>query len=322
MEKDFTPFGGTQVCQTDYNSAKIVVLPICFEHGASYGKGSSTGPLHLLAASTQLEFIDEENLTEFSDLSIYTRSPLLMKNESSGEKFSFDLTTNEFGVVSENQEADTPTGGLSGDPEVAVQTIKLVAKKIMEDGNRLLSIGGDHAITIGPVFAASELIGNIGVLQIDAHLDMRNHWNGSHFNHACVMRRIVEETGAKISQVGIRSFSKEEAVYIKQKGFSPFYAHNIYEKDDSWIKKAVDRLPENIYISIDLDGLDPSVIPGTGTPEPGGLTYRQVLKLIKYAGKTRNVIAADINELVKIPGTQVSEFTAAKLASKIMVYCF
>jgi agmatinase len=121
--------------------------------------------------------------------------------------------------------------------------------------------------------------------------------------------------------VGIRSFSPEEAQLIRKRGYTPFYAHEIEPFDDSWIDLVVEALPEMVYITLDLDGLDPSVIPGTGTPEPGGLSYRQVINLIKRVGSDRKVVAADINELVKIDGCQVSEYTAAKLASKIMVYC-
>jgi len=159
-------------------------------------------------------------------------------------------------------------------------------------------------------------------MQVDAHLDLRDEWNGSRYNHACVMRRVIEDVGLPAVQIGIRSFSPEEADYVRSRHLTPFYAHEINPRDNTWIERAVEALPENVYLTIDLDGLDPSVIPGTGTPEPGGLSYRQLVSLIRAVGKKRKVVAADINELAKIGGTQVSESTAAKIATKIFVYCF
>jgi agmatinase len=135
------------------------------------------------------------------------------------------------------------------------------------------------------------------------------------------MRRVIEDIGVPVVPVGIRSFSKEEADLIRQKKCSPFYAHDIVPWDNSWIQRVIDHLPENVYLTVDLDGLDPGIMPGTGTPEPGGLLYRQIIDLIRALGDRRNVIAADINELVKIENTQVSEYTAARIASKILIYC-
>jgi len=199
--------------------------------------------------------------------------------------------------------------------------MKKAAAAVLKRNKFLLSLGGDHAISIGPIMAAAEIHPDIGVLQIDAHLDLRDFWNGSRYNHACVMRRVADDIKIPFVQVGIRSFSPVEAGYMKRKKLKPFYAHDIDPMDDSWIDKAISFLPEKVYMTIDLDGLDPSVIPGTGTPEPGGLSYRQLVKLIKTVGGKRKVIAADITELAKIEGSQVSEYTAAKIATKIFIYC-
>ena len=121
--------------------------------------------------------------------------------------------------------------------------------------------------------------------------------------------------------MGTRSFCREEADFIEERNISPFFAHTIDAGDSTWMEDVVEALPAEVYITIDLDGLDPAVIPGTGTPEPGGLSYRQVVDLLKITGQKREVIAADIVELAKIDGSQVSETTAAKIATKIMVYC-
>jgi len=283
---DFTPFGGTGVGTDDFNSARIIVLPIFYENASSYGTGSREGSYHLLTASEQLESLDEETLVDWSLLKIHTLNPLVP----------------------------------AADPKQAVLEMEKAAENILTQNKFLLSLGGDHAISIGPISAASKIHPDIGILQIDAHLDLRNEWNGSRYNHACTMRRAAD-INLPIVQVGIRSFSQEEANFARKKGFKPFYAHRIDPFDNSWVEQAVDMLPEKVYITIDLDGLDPSVIPGTGTPEPGGISYRQLVALIKTVGQKKKVIAADISELAKIEGSQTSEATAAKIATKLMVYC-
>lgn len=280
-------FGDAEIPAVGLDDAGIVVLPLCYENAPSYGTGSKEGPLHILNASNQLESIDEETLTNWGEAGIHTLPPFAPSN----------------------------------DPKKAVNEMKRAAAAVLVKNKFLLSLGGDHAISIGPIMAAAEIHPGIGVLQIDAHLDLRNIWNGSKYNHACVMRRVADDIEIPFIQVGIRSFSPEEAEYVKKKKLKPFYAHRIDPSDHYWISKIVHSLPEKVYMTIDLDGLDPSVLPGTGTPEPGGLSYRQLHNLIKAVGKERKVIAADINELAKIEGSQVSEYTAAKIATKIFVHC-
>lgn len=286
-EKVFVPFGGAETHVENLDAAAVIVLPIYYEVAPSYGLGSGEGPFHLLTASIELERMDEETFVDWGQVGIHT----------------------------------LPGFVPSYRPEIAVDEIKAAAVSWMEKGKFLLSLGGDHAVTIGLAAAAAEIYPEVGVLQIDAHLDLRNEWNGSQYNHACVMRRVAEDLALPFVQVGIRSFSPEEAAYIKANNLSPFFAHEIDPMDYSWMDAAIDRLPEKVYLTIDLDGLDPSVIPGTGTPEPGGLSYRQVIELIRRLGRKRKIVAADINELAKIEGTQVSEYTAAKIATKLLVHC-
>ena len=280
-------FGEPEYQSPDPQSARAIVLPLCYENAVSYGTGTGSGPLHILNASVQLEMMDEETFTNWGEIGIHTLPPLYP----------------------------------SRDPEQAVLQMKQAARAVLERHQFLLSLGGDHAISIGPIMAAAEIFPDLGVLQVDAHLDLRNTWNGSRYNHACVMRRVIDDMALAAVQVGIRSFSPEEADFIRYRGLSPFFAHQIAPNDPSWIQQVVERLPEHVYMTIDLDGLDPSVLPGTGTPEPGGLIYRQLVGLIQAVGRSRTVVAADINELSKIEGTAVSEFTAAKLATKIFVSC-
>ncbi len=286
-KKEFPPFGGKEVQTSQFNSAEIVVLPLCYENAPSYGTGSLFGPYEILNASLQLELLDEETMVDWSTFRIHTLPPLVP----------------------------------SPDPTKAVRQMNRAARRVLENDKFLLSLGGDHAVSIGPILAASKVHPGMGVLQIDAHPDLRDSWNGSRYNHACVMRRVVADMGLPVIQVGIRTISREEAAFIKQKKLTPFFAHDIDPQSTRWMEKVTDMLPEKVYITLDVDGLDPSVIPGTGTPEPGGLTYRQVVALIEMIGKNRNVVAADITELAKIEGSQVSEYTAAKLATKIFIHC-
>ena len=284
---NFTPFGGTEIENAEIDKARIVVLPFCYENAPSYGSGSKEGPYHILNASEQLENLDEESMIEWSRLPIHTAEPLFPSN----------------------------------DPEQAVLQMKKEAEKVIQRRQFLMSLGGDHAVSLGPIMAAAEAYPDIGVVQVDAHLDLRDKWNGSRYNHACVMRRVIGDLDLPAVQIGIRSFCSEEAEYVKKKSLTPFYAHEINTPDNTWSTRVLDFLPAHVYITIDLDGLDPSVLPATGTPEPGGLSYRQLVQLIKIIGAHRNVIAADVTELTKIKDSQVSEFTAAKIVTKLFVYC-
>ena len=287
-DNPITHFGGDEVPASDWESAEIVILPLCYECSPSYGTGSREGPFHILNASIQLERIDEETFFDWGSLKIHTLPALVPE----------------------------------GEPEQAVHQMRQAAQRVLSQNKFLLSLGGDHAISIGPIKAASTVYPDLGILQIDAHLDLRDEWNGSRFNHACVMARVADDTAVPIVQVGIRAFSQEEIGIVQTERFKTFYAHEIDPLDHSWMDRVVAALPESVYMTIDLDGLDPSVVPGTGTPEPGGLSYRQLVNLIKAVGRNRSVVAADVTELAKIEGFQVSEYTAAKIVTKIFVDCF
>ncbi len=281
-------FGGEDVPNACFEGARCVVLPLCHEISPSYGEGSRYGPLHILEASVQLERLDEETLWDLGSVQIHTLPPLFP----------------------------------SQDPQQAVSEMRTAAVPIFADKKFLLALGGDHAVSIGAIAAAAEQHPDLGVLQIDAHLDLRNEWNGSRFNHGCVMRRVADDLGLFILPVGVRAVCTEELEVLSDRKISPVYAHRISSGDDSWMAEVVSALPRDVYLTVDLDGLDPSEVPGTGTPEPGGLSYRQVVSLIRRLCREKNLVAADVVELVKIEGTQVSEYTAARIAQKIITHRF
>lgn len=280
-------FGGDEVPPIPFDDAHIVVLPLCYEGAVSYGTGCREGALALLEASAQMEALDEETLMPWAGAGIHTLPPLYP----------------------------------AGDPGQAVSEMAAAADAVLSTGKRLLSLGGDHAAAIGPITAAVRRYPDLAVVQVDAHLDLRDAWNGSRFNHACVMRRVRSDLGVRIMPIGIRSVAPEERDILSDSGIAPIFAHQI-TPGGHWLERVRERLPETVYLTVDVDGLDPAVIPGTGTPEPGGMDYRQLLDLLRLLGRRTRVIAADIVELVKIPGSQVSEYTAARIAQKIITYCF
>lgn len=284
----FIHFGGDEVRPVPLAAARCAVLPFCYEAAPSYGAGSRLGPLHLLTASAQLEPLDEETLAPWADLPLHTADPLHPPDP----------------------------------PERAVQAMAAAVAHVLDQGATPLALGGDHAVALGGMTAAAERFPDLGILQIDAHLDLRDSWNGSPLNHACVMRRAVDDLQLPAVFVGTRAICREELDLLRRREIAPFFAHEIAAiPDDQWIARVVAALPERVYLTFDLDGLDPAVLPGTGTPEPGGLTYRQAVALFREVGRRRTVVGADICELAPIPYSQISEYTAARLAAKFLAHC-
>jgi agmatinase len=171
-DSDFIHFGGIEIDPPNFDEARIIVLPLCYEHAPSYGSGSHEGPYHILKASEQLESMDEETFINWSTIPIHTLAPVFPE----------------------------------GSPEEAVLEMKAASKRVLKAGKFLLSLGGDHAITIGPVMAAKEIYPQLGVLQIDAHTDLRQEWNGSSYNHACVMRRLADDVKTPLFRWGYGLF--------------------------------------------------------------------------------------------------------------------
>jgi agmatinase len=203
---------------------------------------------------------------------------------------------------------------LPADPGDAVESIAATSAPHFEAGRFVLGLGGEHSVTVGLLKGLNRP--SVGILQLDAHADLRAEYDGTPFSHACVMRRAVEMGHACVG-VGIRSHSPEEAAWMRASDYPVFYAHTL-DVEAQWIDAVVERLPEEVYLTLDVDALDPSILPGTGTPEPDGMTYRQVVRLIDAVAARRRIVGADIVELAPFAGSQVSEFTAARLALRIL----
>lgn len=278
-------FGGDEAGLGSFDQAQYIVVPAPYEHTVSYGGGTGDGPAAILRASCELEFFNEETQRPYwSENSVHTVSTLVLRE----------------------------------DPRAAIDQIRDQVGVIVDAGKFPLTLGGEHTISSGPVEALAARRPDFGVLFIDAHLDLRAEYGGTPWSHACVARRIHEGLGLPMAWVGIRSVAAEEHRYLE--AHSELVISYAHEEDRSGegFDRVLAALPERVYLSLDVDGLDPSVIPGTGTPEPGGLAYREVLRLIRRLSQEKTLVGADVVELAPIPHQQVSEFATAKLMAKII----
>lgn len=277
---------------------QVIEEPLCgftvfsapYDVTSSYIKGACRGAEAIINASTYLELYDEELDVEPAKFGIETKEPLNLKNLS---------------------------------PEEMVAAVEEASAKIVKTGTIPVMLGGDHSVTTGLFRALKEKYNDLSVLHFDAHADMRDSYEGSRYSHACTGKRMADE--CKVAQVGIRSLSLEEAKFLKTadnvktywakdiKGSLPNNSKNIYGDIDSF-------LTDNVFITIDLDVFDPSVMPATGTPEPGGLTWYDVLNTIREVAKDKNIVGFDVVELCPIDGMVAPDFMAAKLVYKTMGY--
>ena len=290
-EMRFLPFLGDEVAQP-YDRAEVVILPIPFEATTTYRQGCARGPEAILQASQQVEFYDEELDWEVcNDIGIYTGPP----------------------VADSLSEPAPDSAAMLGSVPEALQPF-------LADGKFVISLGGEHSITEAIVAAyQTQHSEPFTVIQIDAHGDLRQEYEGSIHNHACVMRRIVDR-GLPTLQIGIRAICKEEADFIKAKNLPVFRARHLV-KNPQWIQDALATITTSkVFLTIDLDGLDPTTLPGVGTPEPGGLDWYSLLDFLRQVFDRHEVIGADIMELAPLVDSVVSQFTAAKLTYKLIGY--
>ena len=270
-----------------FESSKAVILPIPYEKTVSFGKGTTHGPSAIIDASRSVELYDEELFCEPCDVGIHTLKAL---------------------------ESDL-------DPPQMTERIRSATEKIIDEDKFLVSLGGEHTISLGAVLGFKSKYKEFSVLNIDAHCDLREEYEGNRICHATVMKRIFEES-MPVVEVGIRSYSKEESQLIKNsEDIVVIHASEIQSNGD-WISQAVSNLKENVYLSIDVDGFDPSLISSTGTPEPGGLGWYDVIRLLKKLFSEREVIGMDIVELAPIDGLNGPNVVTAKLVYKAIGYKF
>ena len=271
---------------SDYARARVVILPVPYDATLSYRPGSRLGPRAIIEASRNVEVYDLELDRDPSVAGIHT--------------------------------LDEVEPDMRG-PEHMVGKVTEVLKPLLNDGKFVVMLGGEHSLTCGAVAAYKAKYEHLSVLQIDAHLDLRDEYEGTPYNHACVMRRIFDL--CEFVQVGIRSGCEDEYAFAKRRKIKPFFAHEL-DRDGTWMEQALARLGENVYITIDLDGLDPAVIPAVGTPEPGGLGWFETLAFLRMVCEKRRVVGADVMELSPIPGNVQGDFAAAKLVYKLIGYNF
>jgi agmatinase len=201
----------------------------------------------------------------------------------------------------------------------AMQAIGDAAARELDAGKFLITLGGEHSITSPLVGAAASRNRSLSVLQIDAHADLRDSYLDEKHSHACAMRRTLEH--APVVQVGIRNLSEEEARALPALQTTIFYDWNMRD-DPAWIDRVVDALSDTVYITIDLDGLEPGLMPAVGTPEPGGLSWRELTTLLRRVFERRRVVACDVVELCPIPNVIAPNFVAARLVYKLLTYRF
>ncbi len=265
------------------NNANIVIIPVTYDGTSTWCKGADKGPTAIIEASANMELYDIETDSEVYKKGIFTEEPI------AGE-----ISTTEM-----------------------VETVTETVKYHLERNKFAVVIGGEHSVSIGSIKAHTEQYANLTVLQLDAHADLREEYNGSKYNHACVMARAKEL--CPIVQVGIRSMDYSEKESIDSS--KTFFAKDIYNNTDR-IRKVISGLSGNVYITIDLDVFDPSIMPSTGTPEPGGLLWYDVLALLKAVSEKKNIVGFDVVELCPDGRNKAPDFLAAKLIYKLLSYKF
>ena len=276
-------FCGIKTDNSTLADAQILLQSIPYDGTSTWGKGADNGFAAFLDALDNMEVYDIETDSEVYRRGVYILEPL----------------------------------GRYASPEEMFEDVYSTATDLIAFDRFPTFFGGEHSVSIGIIRAMREKYEELSVLQIDAHADLRPSYNGTPFNHACALHESSQNDN--LVQVGIRSAEKDEMQFA-QKG-NVFFAQEMVGHD-SWMQSSIDRLGDQVYLTIDLDALDPSILPGTGTPEPGGLGWYELLKYMRLLFEQREVVGFDIVELAPIPGQKASEFLAAKLYYKLLSYRF
>jgi agmatinase len=276
-------FGGIYP-ECSLRDAKFVVIPVPYDLTSTYQSGSRRGPAAIIEASTNMELYDEELKKETYLAEINTTLPVAIDARG---------------------------------PKNMVNIVRKKISRIVKLNKIPVMLGGEHSITLGAVQAVIEKYPELTVLQFDAHADLRDTYQGSPYSHACVARRISEI--CPLVQVGIRSMSKEEGEFLPQSKVKSYSADFVLEKEN-WAETVCKDLRGDVFITIDLDVFDPSIMPATGTPEPGGIYWKDILHLLKLVSASCNIRGFDVVELAPLPGVVAPDFMAAKLIYRTMGY--
>ncbi|OGW76688.1 MAG: agmatinase [Omnitrophica bacterium RIFCSPLOWO2_02_FULL_45_16] len=283
-------YAGIDEEYSSFKKAKVVVLQVPYEKTVTYKKGTVNGPAAIIDASKKMELFDEELNQETFKIGIHTMDPLAVT-------------------------------GL--EPEEMISRVYSSTLELLKANKFPVILGGEHSLSVGSVQAFKETMPNISVLHLDAHYDLRNEYFGSKFNHGCVARRISEI--CPIVQTGTRSLSKEEKDFLgAQTNGSRIKTINVYDilEMPLWKDVISKSLSENVYVSIDLDVFDPSLMPAVGTPEPGGIGWYETLDLLREVSKDKRIVGFDVVELCPIKDQVASDFLAAKLIYRLLGYIF
>ncbi len=276
-------FAGIPVQSAPFDEARVAVLPVPYDSTTEYKAGTREGPQAIIDSSQYLELYDPELNCEISDVGIYT--------------------------LPEVQP-------LASNPESMVERVSQITRDLLEKGKLPVILGGEHSITVGAIKAFHEKCPSVSVLHLDAHADLRDQYMGTKFSHACVMHRVWEI--CPFVQAGIRSLSKDEREFIKQNEIKSFSVEDL--TDPNFNNQLIANLSSQVYISIDVDVLDPSIMSAVGTPEPGGLNWQQILGILRTIASNKQIVGFDIVELCPSEGPTACSFLAAKLAYKLIGY--
>jgi agmatinase len=281
-------FGGIAEKEfSSFDNSRIIVWPVSYEGTVSYGGGTGKGAEAIIDASRNMELYEDETDAEVYKLGIHT--------------------------VDESSSIDPP--------ERMMDSLYNRANQLIGSGKFVTMIGGEHSVSAPVIRAHAEKYPDLSILQIDAHADLRDTYDGTPHSHASIMARVVKDLKIPAVQVGIRSISAEEARALDDLPTRIFWARDIVGRDDWW-DDAVEGLTENVYLTIDIDGLDPALVSATGTPEPGGLGWYDAIGLIRTLARNRNVVGMDLTEYSYVEGQSASAFLCAKLIYKTLAFVF
>ncbi len=282
-------FGGLEEEYSSFKKSKIAIMQVPYDKTATYIKGTKHAPRAIIDASAYLERFDDELNQETFKIGIHTMDSLSVENLP---------------------------------PEEMAARVNASTSELLKAGKFPVILGGEHSVSIGAVKAFKEVYPNLSVLQLDAHYDLRNEYFGSKFNHGCVARRICEI--CPVVQVGMRSLSREEKDFLTGQANGKVKTVSVYDilEMPMWKDTVSNNLTKDVYVTIDMDVFDPSIVPAVGTPEPGGIGWYETLDLLKEIAKDKRIVGFDVVELCPIKGQVASDFLAAKLVYRLLGYIF